>query len=286
MVDDLSDIHAELRALKNKVRRLELSNPLQNASISEGGLRIIGGEVVVEGPVPIRLRQGNVGGVDQAMLQFDGTSTAIYANSAGGNVNLVIQAGAAILQLNDNGVHIINAEMLPANTDAEYAVIDANGKIWRSPGMGGGGGDPTPGTDLGNFQWPFPLDTVTSEYGPRSGRIHEGIDFGLAPAVAGAPIIAAGDGVVAVRTYSSGWGNYVRLTHTLDGGQQVSTLYAHMVEPAPVSVGQSVQKGDVIGHVGNTGNSFGAHLHFETWMTTTYGSHVDPRTFMAAYGPE
>lgn len=182
------------------------------------------------------------------------------------------------------GYSMLGVLPLPQGQSASYLVIGGDGRIYSSAGMGGGG-TPEPGQDLGNFQWPFALSTVTSEYGPRWGRIHEGIDFGLAPAVAGAPIIAAGDGTIAVNTFSAGWGNYVRITHSV-GGQQLSTLYAHMNAPGMPAVGSTVQKGDVIGYVGNTGNSFGAHLHFETWMGTSYGTHTNPRDFMAAFGPE
>ena len=259
----------------------------------DGDMTVRNGQVVVNGAVPIRLRQvsgsarvefGDVGRIfsQNGVVILNGTD----ANIGVGNNSLLMNAAGKEIGVDSTGIKFLGIDVLPSGTDAEYLVIGTDGKLYRSPGMGGNpGGDPTPGEDLGNFQWPFALSTVTSEYGPRWGRMHEGIDFGLSPATAGAPIIAAGDGVVAVRTYSSGWGNYVRLTHTLPSGAQVSTLYAHMVEPAPVAVGQTVSKGDIIGHVGNTGNSFGAHLHFETWMSTSYGSHVNPRSFMAAYGP-
>jgi hypothetical protein len=258
--------------------------------------------VVIEGDTG-RVRAGSLtidptrGG---GAVRFD--NGAEIFSATGGQVELVSGNGANVATIRDNLVQLMGPNgraillrpddltltqvpELPTSTDAQYLVIGVDGKVYRSAGVGGGG-DPEPGEDLGNFQWPFnPNSTVTSEYGPRWGRIHEGIDFGLAPAVAGAPIIAAGDGVVAVNTYSAGWGNYVRLTHNV-GGRMLSTLYAHMVTPSAVGVGAPVTKGQIIGYVGNTGNSYGAHLHFETWVGTTYGTHINPRSFMAAYGPE
>lgn len=144
---------------------------------------------------------------------------------------------------------------------------------------------PSSGGTVAQFTWPFPLAYVTSPYGPRPGGFHEGIDFAGGPASAGSPIPAAGDGVVVQSEYQSGWGNFVRLVHDV-GGTAMSTLYGHMNYTPLVGVGASVVRGQTLGYVGNTGNSFGAHLHFETWTGTTYGTHADPEWFMAAYGDE
>lgn len=144
--------------------------------------------------------------------------------------------------------------------------------------------DPEPGG--GTFMWPFPLSTVTSEYGPRTypyTGFHEGMDFAGGAAAAGSPIPAAADGIVVVSEYGSGWGNHVRLSHNTNDGAK-STLYAHMNATPLVQVGTAVTQGQILGYVGNTGNSFGAHLHFETWNGVVYGSHMDPRDFMARYG--
>lgn len=86
-----------------------------------------------------------------------------------------------------------------------------------------------------------------------------GVDIGAAR---GTPIHAAADGTVIIArkngAWGGGYGNYVVITH--DNGTQ--TLYAHMTN-AIVSTGQSVSGGQVIGYVGSTGRSTGAHLHFE-----------------------
>lgn len=87
---------------------------------------------------------------------------------------------------------------------------------------------------------------------------HNGVDIAAAQ---GTPIKAAGDGVVVnadTVAHNDGFGNRVVIKHT-DGK---ATLYAHMVSAPPVKVGQTVKRGQVIGNVGNTGLSYGAHLHF------------------------
>lgn len=136
------------------------------------------------------------------------------------------------------------------------------------PGTGGGSGG-------GAFSWPFPVETVTSEYGPRDGRLHMGIDFGVSE---GTPIPASNAGTVIGNGYGSGTGYYVDLSHS--GG--IVTRYFHMVVQSDVGPpGTVVSKGQTIGLVGNTGNSFGAHLH---WETIVNGEHWNPRDFMSVYG--
>ncbi|WP_258082407.1 peptidoglycan DD-metalloendopeptidase family protein [Enterococcus mundtii] len=97
--------------------------------------------------------------------------------------------------------------------------------------------------------------TITSHYGMRGAEFHRGIDLA---ANAGAPIFASEAGTVIKSEYHASWGNVISIRH--ENG--LFTLYAHqsvnVVEP-----GQVVQKGEVIGFVGSTGNSTGPHLHFE-----------------------
>ena len=90
---------------------------------------------------------------------------------------------------------------------------------------------------------------------------HNGADM-VAPQ--GTPIYAAASGVVRVSSESyHGYGVGIVIDHVI-GGQRVSTLYGHMVYGSRlVSAGETVQAGQLIGLVGNTGRSYGAHLHFE-----------------------
>jgi Meckel syndrome type 1 protein len=111
--------------------------------------------------------------------------------------------------------------------------------------------------------------TITSEYGPRWGRNHDGIDIA---APTGTAIRAAACGTVSLAGTQSGYGNMVCITHT----SRFSTCYAHLSRFA-VSGGQQVQQGQVIGYVGCTGSCTGPHLHFETRVD---GQARDPRTYL------
>lgn len=99
--------------------------------------------------------------------------------------------------------------------------------------------------------------------------MHEGIDIA---APGGTPIRAAASGRVILAAYTGGYGNYTCLDH----GQGLSTCYAHQSGYA-VSQGDSVSQGQVIGYVGNTGASFGDHLHFEVRVG---GQAVDPMGYL------
>ena len=103
--------------------------------------------------------------------------------------------------------------------------------------------------------------------GPCASCLHQGIDL-VAPA--GTPIHAAGDGVVSGAAPNGPYGNWVRIEHA--GG--LATVYGHLERFAPgIEPGRNVTQGDVIGLVGSTGHSTGAHLHFEL---RTDGRPVDP----------
>ena len=116
--------------------------------------------------------------------------------------------------------------------------------------------------------WPV-RGPVTSEYGSRWGRMHEGIDIG---AGSGTAIHAAKGGTVVFSGTMNGYGNVVVIDH----GGGFSTLYAHQSRRA-ASDGQEVGQGDVIGYVGSTGHSTGPHLHFETRVN---GNPQNPRRYL------
>ncbi|UNK70163.1 M23 family metallopeptidase [Microbacterium sp. H1-D42] len=126
------------------------------------------------------------------------------------------------------------------------------------------------------IQWPFIVGVaMSSPYGTRWGRLHAGID--LVPGN-GAPIQAIADGVVRTATESGGaYGVTVYIDHVIDG-QKVTSHYAHMQHGSlQVQAGQKVKVGDIVGKVGNTGRSYGAHLHFEIIIN---GATVDPLPWM------
>jgi peptidoglycan DL-endopeptidase CwlO len=119
--------------------------------------------------------------------------------------------------------------------------------------------------------WPV-NGTLSSPFGPRWGRMHEGIDISVP---AGTPIRAAKDGTVIwtqSEAESGGYGNFTCLDH----GGGLSTCYAHQSSFA-TSQGAGVGQGDVIGYVGCTGHCFGDHLHFEVRIN---GVAVDPLGYL------
>ncbi|MEV7609879.1 peptidoglycan DD-metalloendopeptidase family protein [Microbacterium sp. NPDC089320] len=122
------------------------------------------------------------------------------------------------------------------------------------------------------IQWPFKVGVgMSSGYGMRWGRLHEGIDF--VPGE-GAPIQAIADGVVRIATeQGNAYGVTVYIDHVIDG-QVITSHYSHMQYGSlQVKAGQTVKVGDIVGHTGNTGRSYGAHLHFEIIIN---GSTIDP----------
>jgi murein DD-endopeptidase MepM/ murein hydrolase activator NlpD len=135
---------------------------------------------------------------------------------------------------------------------------------------GGGIEGTTPVSDVCGSTLTSPVDgTVTSEYGPRWGRNHDGVDIA---APSGTPVRAAACGTVALAGAQSGYGNMVCITHS----NQFSTCYAHLSRFA-TSQGAQVQQGQVIGYVGCTGSCTGPHLHFETRVN---GQAQNPRGYM------
>jgi murein DD-endopeptidase MepM/ murein hydrolase activator NlpD len=107
------------------------------------------------------------------------------------------------------------------------------------------------------FIWPV-QGTITSRFGMRWGRPHNGIDIANRNQ-ATAPIMAAQSGVVTDAYFNrGGYGNLVIIEH----GEGVKTYYAHLSQIS-VAEGQHVSQGEVIGYMGRTGHATGYHLHFE-----------------------
>ena len=97
---------------------------------------------------------------------------------------------------------------------------------------------------------------ISSRFGPRRRRFHYGIDLAMPT---GTPVYAAFDGKVRVAKRNKSYGNLIVIRHN----NGLETYYAHLSH-IDVKSGQDVKAGDQIGLVGNTGRSFGSHLHFET----------------------
>ncbi|BDZ51755.1 hypothetical protein GCM10025867_39960 [Frondihabitans sucicola] len=134
-------------------------------------------------------------------------------------------------------------------------------------------------------QWPFAVGVpISSGFGARQvancgfcSTFHEGLDF--IPG-AGSPIQIVADGTVSKVDQGSGALGYnVWIEHTI-GGKKVTSVYAHMLAGSiKVTQGQQVKVGQIVGLVGSTGNSTGAHLHFEIHID---GVPVDPYPWLEA----
>lgn len=163
-----------------------------------------------------------------------------------------------------------------------FRALDTGGELWIAqrfdPPAPDPGPTPTPPPASGGIRWPFNPRTFTTYPG------HKGLD---SPQPYGTPIPCAAAGkVVAVNktdTYGNGWGLYVRVDHgnLLGDGKNITTAYCHMNPPgAIVNQGQTVAKGQTLGPVGNTGKSYGAHLHFEIWVNGSRLLDNGVRSFM------
>ena len=151
------------------------------------------------------------------------------------------------------------------NLQAESAQLMA--RIQAAQARSSTGGTPTVRSSSG-FIWPA-SGVVTSGFGWRWGRMHEGLDIA---ASYGAPISAASSGTVIYAGWMGGYGNLVVIDH----GGGLATAYGHQSSIA-VSSGSQVSQGQTIGYVGSTGHSTGPHLHFEVRVN---GSAVDPMGYL------
>jgi murein DD-endopeptidase MepM/ murein hydrolase activator NlpD len=127
---------------------------------------------------------------------------------------------------------------------------------------------PTGAPSAAGFIWPV-HGVLTSGFGYRWGRMHEGIDLAVS---SGTPVVAAASGTVIVAGWMGGYGNLVVVDH----GGGVSTAYGHNTI-VTVGVGQHVAQGQLISYSGSTGHSTGPHVHFEVRIN---GSPVDPMGYL------
>ena len=130
-----------------------------------------------------------------------------------------------------------------------------------------GSGSSGSGVSSSGLIWPV-NGPITSGFGWRWGRMHEGIDIG---ASCGTPIHAAAAGTVIFSGWMDGYGNFVIIDH----GNGLATAYGH--QSAIYVSGGSVSQGQTIGAVGSTGHSTGCRLHFEVRVN---GSPVDPLGYL------
>lgn len=163
-------------------------------------------------------------------------------------------------------------QKLEKNSDEQEKLSQELSEWHKQYVMDNGGvinGTPRPN----GYIWPAPeCNVITAYWGDDRG--HKGMDFACNGSAYGKPIVAAQSGTVIrsnkTDSWGSGWGYYAMIDH----GGGFSTLYAHC-SVLVVDEGQQVQQGEIIGYIGNTGDSYGAHLHFECWFN---GDRYDPST--------
>ena len=222
---------------------------------------------------------------DSGVVQPDHEQLVLDAQAALGNIATAAQAALDTFAIDAAGTLGASAPDTPSETNAppeNQAAVgdDAPGvdSAWPpAPAV-----DPVNGSvaslsaELPDSQWAVtPVSgTLTSDFGPRSGTTHWGLD--IANSI-GTPVLAAADGTVVAAGPASGFGLWVRVLH--DDG--TTTVYGHINEYL-VEEGQRVQAGQQIATVGNRGQSTGPHLHFEVWDVD--GNKTDPKQWLAQRG--
>ena len=207
--------------------------------------------------------QGNT----EPQTESEFTGNPIVDEADAGNVTNDAQASTAGLASADDADSTDNEpEMSQEEADAELAADMAEGDSASLETL------PKLTLDMTTAFVPSASRRISAPYGIRTYRMHRGVDLGLCHGE-DRTIVAAFAGVVTkVRNQGRrrGYGKYVILDH----GNGLTTLYAHLAS-WQVNVGDTLQAGDTIGVGGNTGRSFGAHLHFEMRFNGTY---IDPAT--------
>jgi murein DD-endopeptidase MepM/ murein hydrolase activator NlpD len=176
------------------------------------------------------------------------------------------------------------AENQPNNPDSGSSTTSSSGDSGSgSGGSDGSSGSGSGGSGGGEAVLPVPGGVIGAHFGEYGmwSRYHTGLDF---RAAYGTPIRAVKSGVVLYAGNSGNWaGNHVAIKHA-DGK---TTMYSHLSSMS-TRMGQTVQAGQVIGRVGETGRAFGAHLHFELYPAgVKYGDvykAINPQPWLAANG--
>ncbi|WP_078556366.1 M23 family metallopeptidase [Bacillus alkalicellulosilyticus] len=154
-----------------------------------------------------------------------------------------------------------NGKTLKREVSSEEVVEEPQSKIIIK------GTKEQPSRGSGQLGWPAVGGYISSYQGTRWGRFHRGIDIARP---SNYNILAADNGTVKSAGWQGGYGN----TIVIDHNNGIETMYAHL-ESMSVSAGQTVSKGQVIGVMGQTGNSTGIHLHFEVYQNGQLQNPMD-----------
>lgn len=227
-----------------------------------------------------QIAQGKVADLEKINAAYDAEEQAIYD---------AIQKAAEEKKRQEEEAERKRQEALANQQQQQPAT--GNGDITTDPGTPDTPVDPdtyVPPQSTGGFMWPAPgFSYISSPFGARWGRNHNGIDIGDAGIHGGAAVASQGGTVIAVSSSCThdypknnggcgcggNYGNYVLISH--DG--TYSTMYAHL-SSVNVSVGDYVSQGQVVGYIGCTGFSTGSHLHFEIRVN---GYANDPMSYVS-----
>lgn len=236
----------------------------------EENIEQIGVKVVEIEDAKTRLKS-KITELDEAKAEYEAKKQEqVDARSVIEESEAVIQADLDKVLAVVNGLDSESAEYQAAIDAREDAILELENKLAQQNIYTGSGA-------TGDMIWPLPYSDVyvSSRFKFRWGKQHNGIDTCRWSGTEGADVVAVKSGTIETANWGwgGGYGNYVVVNH----GDGVLTYYAHLSN-ITVSVGQTVQQGQVIGHAGNTGYSFGAHLHFGLMIN---GSWVDPLNYLA-----
>ncbi|MGI9019437.1 MAG: murein hydrolase activator EnvC family protein [Solirubrobacterales bacterium] len=176
-------------------------------------------------------------------------------------------AKADALDSVENSIQRLEGDIGAIQADLQAQIQAAQAAAPATPALPAG---PIQGESSSGFIWPV-SGPVVSPFGPRWGRMHEGIDIA---APAGTPLRAVANGSIVLvqsEAESGGYGNFTCIDH----GGGLASCYAHQSSFAITS--GPVQQGDIIGYVGCTGSCFGDHVHFEVRVN---GVAVDPMGYL------
>lgn len=305
---------AGLSDMAQQIKDLQTANPLENGSVDNGTLTIRSSSdgLVIEAGGKFWAKDGAQMIIDTllqlARLNVTGQTVIdgnLFANaqfvaadraflSGGVNVEGTANFKDAVTFADNatvNGTLTLNGRMFAGTLNERESLegtrvmaVGEDGRVFSIPWPSGGGtGGPVEGG--GGMVAPFPWTSVTSEFGPRNipgtSPFHRGIDFGMWPAVGGAPIPAPANGVVSSVSLHPDAGPYgFEINHgTYSDGNVLTTQYWHCASRL-VNLGDTVTQGQIIGTIGNLGNSRGAHLHLQCGVSGTW---VNPRAFVATY---
>lgn len=227
-----------------------------------------------------------------------GGGKATAANRAPNNAAWAVAIGKPYYIYNGGDFHYPNAIMthIGANYTSDGPIyINSLGAGSVTSGdssqTGTDGCTPSNNTSFGGgilpgYSYPIPNGEfqITSNYGNRDIGLHKGIDlqYNGAKYHANGPVYAAADGIVVAAGWSDSMGNYVRIRHKapgknavgLDANTPIESIYMHFSSTPTVKAGMTVKAGQQIGNEGNTGFSFGNHLHLQLEQNN---AHFDPR---------